>query len=128
MNQAEVGAGLIRRYPMGYIFHMAERTPHRPRRGPAGGRRPAEKRALLRRLARIEGQVRGLARMVDEDRYCVDVLTQLAAAHQALRQVARELLSGHMKHCVRAAFTSGDAAEGERVTDEIAGLMFKYSR
>ncbi len=72
--------------------------------------------------------MRGLSRMIEEDRYCVDVLTQLAAVHQALRTVARELLSSHMDHCVREAFTHGDAAEGERVSAEIAELMFKYSR
>ena len=113
---------------MGYHQDMKTTARDPDRRGPAGGRRPAEKGALLRRLARIEGQVRGLARMVEEDRYCVDVLTQLAAAHQALRQVARELLASHMKHCVREAFTSADAAAGERVSDELAELMFKYSR
>jgi DNA-binding FrmR family transcriptional regulator len=90
--------------------------------------RRGDKAALRRRLARIEGQVRGLTRMVDEDRYCVDVLTQIAAVHQALRRVARELLSGHMEHCVRQAYESGDAAERGRVSEEIAELMFKYSR
>jgi CsoR family transcriptional regulator, copper-sensing transcriptional repressor len=113
---------------MGYTMGMVTTSHSSPRRGPAGGRREPEKRALLRRLARVEGQVRGLAKMVEDDRYCVDVLTQLAAAHQALRHVARELLSSHMKHCVREAFTTGDAAEGERVTDELAELMFKYSK
>jgi DNA-binding FrmR family transcriptional regulator len=88
----------------------------------------AEKRGLLRRLARVEGQVRGVARMVEDDRYCVDVLTQLAAVHQALRQVSRELLRGHMQHCVREAFASGEPGEGDRVSDELAELMFKFSR
>lgn len=83
---------------------------------------------LLRRLARIEGQVRGIARMVDEDRYCVDVLNQLAAAHQALRRVSRELLARHMRTCVDEAFSSGDAAAKERTSEEIAELMFKYGR
>ena len=113
---------------MGYPLNMTTTTTSQERRGPAGGRRPAEKQGLMRRLARIEGQVRGLARMIEEDRYCVDVLTQLAAAHEALRNVARALLSGHMTHCVREAFTSGDAAAGERVSAELAELMFKYSR
>lgn len=90
--------------------------------------RRGDKAALQRRLARIEGQVRGLTRMVEEDRYCVDVLTQIAAVHQALRRVARELLAGHMEHCVREAYDSGDPAERTRVSDEIAELMFKYSR
>ena len=66
--------------------------------------------------------------MLDEDRYCVDVLTQLAAIHQGLRQIAREILTDHMKSCVEAAFASGEPAEKERVTAEIAELMFKYAR
>jgi len=84
--------------------------------------------ALKRRLARVEGQVRGIARMLDEERHCVDILTQLAAVHQALRQVARELLATHMESCVEAAFASDDPEEKARVTREIADLMFKYGR
>ncbi len=87
-----------------------------------------EKAALQRRLARIEGQVRGIARMVDEERYCVDVLNQLAAVHQALRRVSRELLSRHMRTCVERAFTQGDPETKARTSQEIAELMFKYSR
>jgi len=62
----------------------------------------------LTRLARIEGQVHGIARMVDEDRYCVDVLTQVAAATRALEQVALGLLDDHMRHCLTAAVCSSD--------------------
>ncbi len=87
-----------------------------------------EKAALQRRLARIEGQVRGIARMVDEDRYCVDVLNQLAAVHQALRRVSRQLLSRHMRTCVERAFIHGDPETKARTSQEIAELMFKYSR
>lgn len=83
---------------------------------------------LLKRLARVEGQVRGVSRMVEEDRYCVDVLNQIAAVHQGLRQVARELLADHMSHCVHEAFESGDPDDKQRVSQEIAELMFKYSR
>jgi DNA-binding FrmR family transcriptional regulator len=86
------------------------------------------KAELRRRLARIEGQVRGIARMLEEDRYCVEVLTQLAAVHQGLREVARELLSQHMQTCVRRAFSAGDAAQQARVVEELAELAFKYSR
>jgi DNA-binding FrmR family transcriptional regulator len=68
----------------------------------------------LTRLARIEGQVRGIARMVDEDRYCVDVLTQVAAATRALEQVAVGLLDDHMRHCLTAAVrSSADDAEAK---------------
>ena len=83
---------------------------------------------IRKRLARVEGQVRGVSRMVEEGRYCVDVLTQVAAVNQALRQVARELLTGHMEHCVRQAFETGDETEQKRVSAELAELMFKYSR
>jgi DNA-binding FrmR family transcriptional regulator len=90
---------------------------------PRGSRRTQ----VQKRLSRIEGQVRGISRMVEEDRYCVDVLTQIAAVNQALRQVARELLAGHLEHCVRQAFESGDEAERRRVSAELAEVMFKYS-
>lgn len=92
-------------------------------------RRDSEVRKSVRRgLARIEGQVRGITRMVEEGRYCVDVLTQLAAVQQGLRRVSRELLRDHMAHCVERAFESGDADDKHRVSEEIAELMFKYSR
>lgn len=84
--------------------------------------------AVRKRLSRIEGQVRGISRMVEEGRYCVDVLIQIAAVNQALRQVARQLLTRHMEHCVRDAFESGDEEERQRVSAEITELMFKYSR
>lgn len=90
--------------------------------------RDAAKAELRRRLARIEGQVRGIARMLEEDRYCVEVLTQLAAVHQGLREVARELLSQHMHSCVRRAFAAGDREQQARVVEELAELAFKYSR
>ena len=86
------------------------------------------RRTVKRRLARIEGQIRGIGRMVDEGRYCVDVLTQLAAVQQGVRRVSRELLRDHMAHCVEEAFDSDDAEEKQRVSEEIAELMFKYSR
>ena len=90
--------------------------------------RGARNEQVQKRLARIEGQVRGISRMVEEGRYCVDVLTQIAAVNQALRQVARELLTGHLDHCVRQAFESGDDGERQRVSAELAEVMFKYSR
>jgi CsoR family transcriptional regulator, copper-sensing transcriptional repressor len=67
----------------------------------------ANKAAVLRRLRRIEGQVRGLQRMVDDDAYCIDVLTQISAATKALQSVALELLGEHLSHCVREAVQSG---------------------
>ena len=94
----------------------------------SGLARRDRRKPVERRLARIEGQIRGISRMIEEDRYCVDILTQLAAVQQALRRVSRELLKDHMSHCVEEAFTSGDEAEKHRVSHEIAELMFKYSR
>ncbi len=72
----------------------------------------ADKDALLARLARIEGQVRGLARMVEDDKYCIDVITQVSATNRALQSVALQLLEDHLSHCVlEAAEQGGDAAE-----------------
>lgn len=81
----------------------------------------------LKRLRRIEGQVRGLQRMVDEDRYCADILTQIASVQEALRGVGRELMRNHLKHCAAAALQSG-GEEAEAMYDEIIGLMYKNLR
>ena len=69
---------------------------------------------LLNRLSRIEGQVRGVARMVEDDRYCIDVLTQLQAVRAALARVETEMLKGHLDHCIEGAIVSGDQAEQRR--------------
>jgi CsoR family transcriptional regulator, copper-sensing transcriptional repressor len=81
----------------------------------------------LTRLKRIEGQVRGIAQMVEDDRYCVDVLTQIAATQQALRAVGRELLRHHLKSCVAAAAAKGEAALDE-ASDELIELLYKNAR
>jgi DNA-binding FrmR family transcriptional regulator len=84
----------------------------------------AEKQALLGRLRRIEGQVRGVHRMVEEDTYCIDVLTQISAATKALQAVALGLLEGHLAHCVVEASRSGDAtAKVKEASDAIARLV-----
>ena len=88
---------------------------------------PAIKRANLSRLKRIEGQVRGLHKMVEEDRYCPDIMVQLSAVQQALRSVSRELLRNHLRHCVAQASATG-GEEAERVYDELIELMHKSSR
>jgi DNA-binding FrmR family transcriptional regulator len=88
---------------------------------------PDIKERNLKRLRRIEGQVRGLHRMVEEDRYCPDILTQISSAHEALRAVARELMRNHLKHCATSAIRSGDAA-AEATYDELIELMFKHVR
>jgi CsoR family transcriptional regulator, copper-sensing transcriptional repressor len=83
------------------------------------------KASSLKRLSRIEGQVRGLARMVEEDRYCIDIVTQISAVRAALRRVEEEVLRDHITHCVEHAIVSGNAAEQRR---KIAELMDTLSR
>lgn len=77
-----------------------------------------DKSAVLARLKRIEGQVRGLQRMVENDTYCIDVLTQVSAATRALEGVALRLLDDHLRHCVANAVQSDDDAEAERIITE----------
>ena len=84
-----------------------------------------EKPRLLNRLNRVEGQVRGIARMVEQDRYCLDILTQLHAVRAALRRVESELLKTHLEHCVTDAMVSGDAAERDQKTAELVELIDK---
>ncbi len=80
------------------------------------------------RLRRIEGQVRGLQRMVDEGRYCPDILTQLASVHAALRGVGKLLMRNHLQHCVTDALRSGDPVAAERTYDEVMDLMYRHVR
>jgi len=80
-----------------------------------------------KRLRRIEGQVRGLQKMVDEDRYCADILTQIASVHEALRSVGRELMRNHLKHCASAAIRQGPA-EADAMYDELVEMMYRHSR
>lgn len=85
-----------------------------------------DKDDYARRLRRIEGQVRGLARMIDNDEYCIDVLTQVSAATRALRSVALGLLDEHLKHCVAEAMNADDASADEKIreaSDAIARLV-----
>lgn len=93
----------------------------------AAGVDPAIKTANLTRLRRIEGQVRGLQRMVDEERYCADILTQISSVHEALRSVARELMRNHLKHCATTAIRGGKE-EAEAMYDELVELMYKHTR
>ena len=79
------------------------------------------------RLKRIEGQVRGLQKMVDEDRYCADILTQISSVQEALRSVARELMRNHLKHCATHAFRQGND-EAEAMYDELVELFHKHAR
>ena len=77
-----------------------------------------DKAAVLERLKRVEGQIRGLHRMVDDDTYCIDVLTQVSAATRALQSVAVQLLDDHLRHCVTHAVQSEDAIESDRIITE----------
>jgi len=86
------------------------------------------KPGLLNRLNRIEGQVRGVARMVQDDRYCIDILTQLQAARAALARVETELLKTHLGHCVEGAIVSGDADEQRRKAAELIHLLERAAR
>lgn len=86
---------------------------------------PDTKEALTKRLRRIEGQVRGLQKMVDEERYCADVLVQIASVQEALRGVGRMLLQNHLTHCATDAIRSGNPEEAERVVAELVALWGK---
>ena len=86
----------------------------------------ANKDALIKRLHRIEGQVRGIERMVDEDRYCIDILTQIAAVRTALEQVGAKLLEDHVTHCVADAIASGDRSAAAAKTDELLDAVQRF--
>ena len=88
---------------------------------------PEIKASNLTRLRRIEGQVRGLQKMVEEDRYCADVLTQISSVHEALRSVARELMRNHLKHCATAAIKAGNES-ADAMYDELVELMYRHAR
>jgi DNA-binding FrmR family transcriptional regulator len=86
------------------------------------------KESTLRRLRRIEGQVRGLSRMVEADRYCIDIVTQIAAVRAALRRVEEEVLSDHVAHCVNDAVASGNKADQRRKIAELMAVVSRSSR
>ena len=88
---------------------------------------PEIKSRNVKRLRRIEGQVRGLQKMVEEDRYCADVMTQISSVHEALRAVSRELMRNHLKHCAASAIRTDDTS-AEAMYDELVELMFKHAR
>ena len=83
----------------------------------------ATKTACIKRLSRIEGQVRGLSRMVEEDRYCIDIVTQLSAVRAALRRVEQEVLRDHVGHCVKHAMQSDDVADQDRKVRELMDVL-----
>ena len=86
------------------------------------------KAALVKRLHRIEGQVRGIEKMVDDDRYCIDILTQIAAVNTALESLAFKLLDDHVRHCVAGALASGDADDALQKTEELLAAVQRFAR
>src|SRR6476469_9165064 len=88
---------------------------------------PGIKDRNLKRLRRIEGQVRGLQKMVEEDRYCADILTQISSVQEALRSVSRELMRNHLKHCATGAIRTG-GEEADQMYDELVDLMYTHNR
>jgi len=89
---------------------------------------PEIKRTVQNRLRRIEGQIRGLQKMVDEERYCADVITQVSSVQEALRGVNRALLQNHLRHCASAAIQSGNTETQEAMVEELVQLMDRGSR
>jgi CsoR family transcriptional regulator, copper-sensing transcriptional repressor len=89
---------------------------------------PEIKASNVRRLRRIEGQIRGLQRMVEEDRFCADILTQVSSAQEALRAVARALMRNHLTHCAAHAIRTGSAEERQAMYDELLGMIYKNAR
>ncbi len=88
---------------------------------------PDVKSRNLKRLRRIEGQVRGLQKMIGDDRYCADILTQISSVQEALRGVGRELLRNHLKHCAAGAIRAG-GKQADGMYDELVDLMYTHSR
>jgi CsoR family transcriptional regulator, copper-sensing transcriptional repressor len=89
---------------------------------------PEIKASNLRRLSRIEGQVRGIERMVEEDRYCADILMQVTSAQEALRAVARSLMRNHLSHCASHAIRTGTEEDKEAMYDELLDMIYKNAR
>jgi DNA-binding FrmR family transcriptional regulator len=87
-----------------------------------------DKAAMAKRLHRIEGQVRGIERMVEEDRYCIDVLTQISAVSKALDALALEVLDEHVRHCVAGALASGDEGAAAAKAEELLAAVERFAR
>ena len=87
-----------------------------------------EKDAITKRLHRIEGQVRGIERMVEDDRYCIDILTQISAVSTALESVALKILDDHVNHCVAAAMQSGDPDQAREKTEELLRAVERFAK
>ncbi|WP_181349570.1 metal-sensing transcriptional repressor [Thalassobacillus sp. CUG 92003] len=105
--------------------HEQTDLPENSGKQPVTPRTPAEKHQVVNRLKRIEGQVRGIQNMVEDDRYCVDILVQLSAIDSALKNVGYSLMERHTKHCVSDAIRSG---EGEEAIDELMKVLKQFSK
>jgi len=104
-----------------------------PETPPDNGKRavavdPEVKASNLRRLRRLEGQVRGLQKMVDEERYCPEIMIQISAAQEALRTVGRELMRNHLRHCVTQTVADGRNDSADAMFDELVELIYKHAR
>ena len=91
-------------------------------------REEADRQDLLLRLRRVEGQVRGVQKMVEDERYCPDVLVQMSAIHESLRAVERILMKDHLQHCATQALRSGDDKQAQRTYDELTELFYRHVR
>jgi CsoR family transcriptional regulator, copper-sensing transcriptional repressor len=89
---------------------------------------PEIKSANLKRLKRIEGQIRGLARMVEDDRYCPDIMVQISSVQEALRAVGRGLMCNHLRHCATQAIRKGNSVQAEATYDELMKLIYTHAR
>ena len=87
-----------------------------------------DREAIVKRLHRIEGQVRGIERMVEDDRYCIDILTQIAAVNTALESLAVTILDEHVRHCVAGALSSGDEVDAHTKTEELLQAVRRFAR
>jgi DNA-binding FrmR family transcriptional regulator len=87
-----------------------------------------DKEALIKRLHRIEGQVRGVEKMVGDDRYCIDILTQISAVNTALEALAFKILDEHVRHCVAGALASGDEADAQTKAEELLEAVQRFAR
>lgn len=101
---------------------MATRRKHRPMIS------PERRKACLLRLARIEGQVKGLARMIEEDRLCIDILTQVSSVQEALRGVGKIMLRNYLENCATDAIRSGETSRAERTYGELMDAIYKFAR
>jgi DNA-binding FrmR family transcriptional regulator len=111
-----------------YVGGVFNRLTFIPPLGMSQGMQKPMKDSCLKRLNRIEGQVRGLAKMVEDDRYCIDVVTQISAVRAALRRVEEEVLRDHVAHCVEHAIASGNAVEQRNKVAELMDVLVRSSR